>query len=271
MYLLYCDETNLEERNSDFLIYGGLIIPDGQAGDYSRAIDDIRHKFGVDRNYRLKFNPGPEGMDHSSFLNLKESVIQCSIDFGAQLICYLILHDIARGADEARRNGINTVCYHFDCILNRKKDSGLVLIDRFNDAGNQIDSHLRDKFTIGLQGMPYSKEMRLHNIVGFHYSAIGQSHFPSVVDVVLGSIRFAINAYTRSDERNLKSAKKIISLVSPLIWRDEKQGKIPELGICFSPKTINVPRYRSQYEGLQGFLAENGMETEQVITGERRY
>jgi hypothetical protein len=27
MHLFYCDETNLERRENDFFVYGGLIIP----------------------------------------------------------------------------------------------------------------------------------------------------------------------------------------------------------------------------------------------------
>jgi hypothetical protein len=210
LHLFYCDETNLERRAGDFLIYGGLMIDGATAVDFSAAMDELRARHKVPRDYHLKFNPSPAGFSHPQFIALKREVLELAARFGARLVVYVILHDIATSPDEARRNGINTVCYHFDCILNRVGGAGLVLIDRFNDAGNAVDAHLRDKFTIGLTGMPYSAEMRLSNIVGFHYSAIGQSHFPSIVDVALGSLRFAINAHTRAQAAHLATANTLL-------------------------------------------------------------
>ena len=87
---------------------------------------------------------------------------------------------------------LNRICYHFNCYLSPIHSHGLVLIDRFSDT--QIDSHLRKKFSTGLTGMPYGDTLKLQNIVGFHYSAIGQSHFGSLIDIVIGSFRYAVTA-----------------------------------------------------------------------------
>lgn len=271
MHLFYCDETNLEERAGDFLIYGGLIINTTTAKELSAAVDGLRVRHGVPRDYHLKFNPGPNGFSHAQFIALKQEVLQLAAQFGARLVVYVILHDIAIDPDTARRNGINTVCYHFDCILNRVGGTGLVLIDRFNDAGNAIDAHLRDKFTVGITGMPYSTEMRLTNIVGFHYSAIGQSHFPSIVDVTLGSLRLAINAHTRGTADLLPTANTLLRLLSPLFWRQNETDLIPELGFLFSPKVIRAPRYKAKYEELKAFLTGAGVATAQEITDLRTY
>ena len=59
MYLLYCDETNLEERAGDFLIYGGLMIGADQVLNLSLSLDALRHEHDVPPEYSLKFNPGP--------------------------------------------------------------------------------------------------------------------------------------------------------------------------------------------------------------------
>lgn len=271
MHLLYCDETNLEERAGDFLIYGGMVVSAEQALQLSNAVDEIRAAFGVDPSFRLKFNPGPEHLDHNNFIALKQKIVEAAIQYGARLIAYVILHDIATNPDEARRNGINVVCYHFDCILNRVGGPGLVLIDRFNDAGNQIEAHLSEKFSIGLKGLPYSKTKRLTNIVGFHYSVIGQSHFPSIVDIVLGSLRFAINAHTQTIERYLETSSTLLGLIGPLFWRENDASSVPELGLLFSPKTIKSDRYREIYQSLKDYLHQSGIKTEQVITAERTY
>ncbi|WP_375172717.1 hypothetical protein [Pseudooceanicola sp.] len=271
MHLFYCDETNLEERAGDFLIYGGLIIDGATAKEFSAAIDEMRTRRGVPRDYQLKFNPGPEAFTHEQFIALKQEVLQLTAHFGARLVVYTILHDVASNPDIARRNGINTVCYHFDCILNRLGGAGLVLIDRFNDEGNAIDAHLRDKFTVGITGLPYSPEMRLANISGFHYSAIGQSHFPSIVDVALGSLRLAINAHTRQMAGLLGTANTLLGLLSPLFWRQNDSDPVPELGFQFSPKVIRATRYREKYLGLKDFLARAGIVTYQEITDQRTY
>lgn len=271
MYLLYCDETNLEERAGDFLIYGGLMVDGVTASEFSAAIDELRVRHRVPRDYRLKFNPGPAGFTHLQFIALKQEVLALAGRFGARLLAYVILHDIAVDPHTARRNGINTICYHFHCILHRLGGSGLVLIDRFNDAGNAIDAHLREKFSIGLTGMPYGGEMRLPNIVGFHYSAIGQSHFPSIIDVSLGSLRFAINAHSRCQAANLPSANALLGLLSPLFWRQEVGGLVPEISFILSPKIVRAAKYRAQYEALKGFLAGGGVVLAQEITDRRMY
>lgn len=266
LHLFYCDETNLEERTGDFLIYGGLIIDGATAKEFSAAMDALRARHGVPRDYHLKFNPGPADFSHSRFIALKQEVLGLAAQFNAQLLVYVILHDVATNSDEARRNGINTVCYHFHCILNRLGGTGLVLIDRFNDQGNAIDAHLRERFTIGLRGLPYSAEMRLSNIVGFHYSAIGQSHFPSIVDVALGSLRFAINAHTRNQTINQQTAGALLGLLAPLFWRAAPSDPVAELSFQFSPRTVRSARYRRAYQSLKLFLATGGVPTAQTIT-----
>ena len=122
-----------------------------QAKALSSKIDEVRQRAGVEKGFKLKFNPGPVGMPHEDFIRLKQDVLEAAINHGAKLLTYLTLHDLAREPDVARRYGINTVCYHFHCALNRTQTPGLVLIDRFNDAGNAIDAHLSDKFSTGVQ------------------------------------------------------------------------------------------------------------------------
>lgn len=271
MFLLYCDESNLEERDGDFLIYGGLMIDADRAQSLSATVDKIRTGFGVPRDFPLKYNPGPKNLNHQRFIELKQAVIRAAQEHDAKFLCYVILHNIALNADEARRNGINSICFHFDCLLFRKKQTGLVLIDRFNDAGNQIEGHLREKFSIGIKDMPYSKEMRMENIVGFHYSAIGQSHFPSIIDIVLGSLRFSINSLTRKSEAHLESAKTQLKQLAPLFVRDKDGSPVLELSFYFSPKVIKIEKYRNAYLNLKQFLADSGIETAQPITAERQY
>jgi hypothetical protein len=131
VHLLYCDETNLEERKGDFFAYAGVVVEGARARDLSHVIDGIRTAAKVPANYRLKFNPGPECLDHQQFIELKKAVIAAAIDAKVGLLVSVILHDIAKSPEIARLNAINTLCFHFDCLLGRIPGPGLVLIDRF--------------------------------------------------------------------------------------------------------------------------------------------
>jgi hypothetical protein len=115
-------------------------------------------------------------------------------------------------------------------------------------------------------GLPFSKQLRLDRIVGFHYSAIGQSHFNSLIDIVIGSFRFSVNAL--KTQKHLETAKKILRILAPLFFRDDPSRDIPEISIFFSPKKIKAARYREQYQSLKDYLAENGIPTIQPITDE---
>lgn len=133
MKLLYCDETNFGKNANDFFVYGDIVIDAGSAASLSNQIEQIRKTRGVPRDYTLKFNPGPKEFTHEQFIELKSSIIKAAVEHDCKLLINLLLHDIASSSEDARRFSVNTLCYHFDCFLNRPKVPGLVLIDRFDD------------------------------------------------------------------------------------------------------------------------------------------
>jgi hypothetical protein len=266
MHLLYCDETNFQKLTGDFFVYGGLVIPGALAGKLASDIDGIRVSQKVPGDYLLKFNPGPETFSHEQFISLKKAVIESAVKHECHLLVNLLLHDVAKTSEDARRMGINTLAYHFDCFLNRPKEPGLMLIDRFSDK--TLDDQLKEKVAIGLTGdLPYSKELKLQRIVGYHVAAIGQSHFCSLVDVLLGSMRFAINAFTQNKVEHLASAGAILKQLSPLFFREggpfQDPSKVHEISLWFSPKQVKVQKYREQYIALSAYLAEHGIEAAQ--------
>ena len=271
MHLLYCDETNLNPNDTLFFVYGGVIIPGEKAKSLHNEIEKIREEYSIPSEFSLKFNPKPENLSHKDFIKVKQSVIKATIKNNCIFITSIILHKIAKSPDEARRKEINRILYHFDCYLNRNDQYGLCLIDRFSDK--QIDSHLREKFSIGLKGLPYSEKMRLENIIGFHYSAIGQSHFSSVIDIILGSFRYAINTYCsrKQDKQRLKAAGILLELIEPLFYRNDSEKNISELSLNYSPKVIKIESYRTQYQELKNFLKECGIHSSQEITDIRMY
>jgi len=269
MYLLYSDETNLEPRDFEFFIYGGIAIPGDNAKSLHDSIEKTRHKYDVPADCLLKFNPTPECLTHQQYINVKQSMIESAVSHGCRFFVSAILHNIATSPDDARRKEINRITYHYDCFLSRLNDYGLVLVDRFYDG--QIDAHLREKFAIGLRGFPYTDPMRLARIIGFHYSAIGQSHFSSIVDIALGSFRYAVNVHARNDQKNMPAARKLLKLIEPLFLRNPYTNNVDEISLFFSPKVVDAPKYKDKYQSLKDFLYDNGITAGQEITNMRKY
>jgi hypothetical protein len=266
MYLFYGDETNLNAKENEFFIYGGIAIPGDRALELSHTIDKIREDAAIEKSFQLKFKPKPENISHEDFNLVKQSIITTASQHGVLFLVSLILQNICTSISEARINEINRVFFHFDCLLSHAGESGVVLIDRFQDG--LIDSHLREKFSVGLTGLPYSCERRLKNIVGYHYSAIGQSHFGSVVDICLGSIRFAVNVFTRNEGQNFTTAKMLIQLLTPLFVKNP-DGAASVLSLNFSPKRIKAPVYLMKYQALKDFFTSCGLVAAQDIVSHR--
>lgn len=268
MFLLYCDETNFQKTPGDFFVYGGVAIPGAAARALADDIAAIRTAMKVPAAYELKFNPGPEGFSHQQFIDLKKTVIAAAVKHECKLLVNLCLHDIAKSSEEARRYGINTLAYHFDCFLNRPKVPGLMMIDRFSDK--QLDAQLKEKINVGLTGaLPFSATMKIEWIVGFHLAGIGQSHFCSLVDVVLGSLRFAINCFTQKKQEHQKSAGEILSQLAPLFFRESGQfidpTDVTPISLWFSPKEIKADKYAAMYNALRDHLTQHGIKAAQKI------
>jgi hypothetical protein len=252
-----------------FFVYGGISVEGDAALALSNEIDELRAKHEVPPEFFLKFNPGPTDLPHPDFIELKQGVIELARKHDCKLFASLILHDVAISPSVARLNEINRIVYHFDCYLARPNSHGLVLIDRFNDK--KIDHHLRQKFSVGITGLPYTPTKRLERVIGFHYAAIGQSHLCSVVDIALGSLRFAVNVCTANREASIPTAEKLMRLLSPLFFREEGSEKVSEIGLFFSPKVVNAPNYRSEYEKVQEFMSNCGVVPSQWSTGVSPY
>lgn len=133
MYLLYSDETNLDPANSDFFVYGGVAFNSVHAEGLSRDIAALRAKHGYKRADVLKFNTKerPAHVNAETHRLIKQGVMELAAHHEVKLFASMILHSVATSPDEARRNEINRIAYHYDCFLNREKDVGLVLVDMF--------------------------------------------------------------------------------------------------------------------------------------------
>jgi hypothetical protein len=262
VYLLYCDETNFQKKSGDFFVYGGVVIPPDAAAAVADDIERLRSGLAVPKDYIFKFNPGPAGFSHERFIELKKATMEVAAKHGLKLLVNLLLHDIAKSSEDARLYGVNTLCYHFDCFLHRPQSHGLVLIDRFNDKS--IDGQLQEKLAVGLTGpLPYGDSLKLKRIVGYHYTAIGQSHFCSLIDVLLGSLRFAINAFTQGNAAHVESANTMLQQLAPLFL--EEHGVVSPISFWFSPKEVRHAAYRERYLALKGYLTQQGIKIGQDL------
>ena len=69
--------------------------------------------------------------------------------------------------------------------------------------------------------------------------------------IVVGSLRFAINAFSRDEKHNMKTASKLLQLLISLFYQSNTQkNKISEFSLFFSPKVITACAYRGKYQQL---------------------
>lgn len=268
MHLLYADETNLDPRGHEFFVYGGIVIPCETAKELHNDFEALRIKFKITPETILKFNPRPNHLTHEEFIAVKSAVFEIAVKAKCTFLITLSYHKILKSVEEARRGEINRIAFHFNSLLNRRNDSGLMLIDRFSDK--QLDQHLREKFSVGLTGMPYSDTLRLKRLLGIHYSAIGQSHFTSLIDILIGSVRFAVDSFASDKEGARTTARTILEKMGPLFER-ETDKRVSDLSIHFTPQIIKVKSYRERYQALKDFFTACGSEPAQGISEYRMY
>jgi hypothetical protein len=257
---------NVDPKHSEFFVYGGIAIPGDRAAELSDDIETLRKLYQYQPTDPLKFNTRerPKHLNTKAHAEIKRLLIKCVAKREVKLFASFILHKIAKqGPEEARRREINRICLHFNTFLQRVDGHGLILIDTFNDG--QRDAILREKFSIGVKGLPHSPTLRLDRILGLHVASIGTSNFCSAIDIVLGSLRFAINS--RTDANNYSTAMTLLKQIEPLCLRTNS-GQVDKLSLFFSPKTIEIPPFRKTYLALQKMLTKAGMESEQEITDE---
>jgi hypothetical protein len=260
MYLLYGDESNYTSSDGDYQIYAGVAIPAGQAEWLSSRISSLRTNAGVRSDEQLKFAPRPDALTHGQFKELRSDIVQAASGAGVALLVVITPHEINPSRpDQIRLCAINTVTLHFDTMLvNTKHDCGVMILDRFDDK--QVDTLTRQNVSVGLSGpLPYSRVLSLKKVLGIHYATIGQSHFCSLVDIVAGSFRLAVNEFDKEDGRH-GMAKEVLQVLSPLFDRHPQTNEIFGYSLSVLPKhEIRKPALRKRVRDLLSFLEEAGL------------
>jgi hypothetical protein len=91
-----------------------------------------------------------------------------------------------------------------------------------------------------------------------------------LIDIVMGSFRYAVNAFTRNDAGGIQTAANLLHLLQPLFVTNAN-GHIREASLFFSPKIVKSDKFRAQYVALKKHLTDHGLIAEQTITDERTY
>lgn len=126
MHLLYTDEVNMNPENSEFFVYAGVSIPGDNAAALHADIEALRQRNGYKPGDPLKFNTveRPVYVDAGQHQAAKRELMEAAAKHGVKLFASFLLHNIVKDSDidQARRNEINRVCFHFNSYLNRISD-----------------------------------------------------------------------------------------------------------------------------------------------------
>lgn len=149
-FLLFADEGNPEQTDvNKFFCYGGTFIPTRHYSALSKAIEQLRNKYDLDRTDPLKFasRDRPKGMDVQTHTKLKNEVYSLAFKHEVKFCGYGILHAISRHHDHNTLVGFgaNNLLSKFNQFLGENRAKGWANFDRMNTS-NPF-GYLREKFS----------------------------------------------------------------------------------------------------------------------------
>lgn len=261
MFWLITDETNVEPQPGRFFIYGGLIMTPEQMSGAHEAIQEIRQKYGFSDadDFKFETRSRPQAMTIEKWTSAKREAITAAENLGITLIIYVVLHDIAgnKSVTQITEWAPNSVVAHFDMrFLAEKMSYGAVCIDRVDEKFGY--RYLSSKFQEGIK-LPGRSPEKLRRIIHYSISCNGASHVSSLVDIVLGGMRYAVNTAGGVGKEEL--AKEILPPIARMMWHSVKADgsrRVGGYGFLQYPKEVKVPAYREQYVGLARTLSEWG-------------
>ncbi|HKU51713.1 MAG TPA: hypothetical protein VJQ25_04545, partial [Nitrospira sp.] len=188
---------------------------------------------------------------------------------GVTFSAYVIHHGIARpkGVELSRAWAINTLCYQFDTYLAASNEPGTVNIDIFDERS--LYAIMIEKFSRGLVDFKDKPDYRLRNIVSVNAAKLGASHFGSIIDILIGSLRFAVN--NREVAEQAKTCDDLLTQLAPLFHRRPGATEVSALGLSYRPKDILSSDYFDETLKLHKYLSQRGICAEDLPTFQGRY
>lgn len=251
MYILFCDETNLQPAaKARFFAFGGLIVHLDKLPELHSRVEAIRRKYRYGPGDKFKFdtNARPKHLSPDEGASAKGELVEACRAAGCVFIVSVIHHDLAEGSTREQLVGFgaNTVIGRFHQYLLANNAHGIVIVDRL--PMDKDYQYLTEKFSVGLT-FPDGKSIRLPRICLVASSCIGASHGISAVDVVLGAFRYCIN-----DPKSPELARELLVQVTRLLWH-ERHGDVIQVGgrgLIMRPElhSIKAPMYKALYQGL---------------------
>ena len=260
LYFLFTDETNKDpSEESEFFIYGGLIVSADKLTELHSRIASIRERHGYRPGDRFKFTTkGRPGHVTSEQHRLaKKAVLQDCSELGIKLAAYVVLHEIARKRMEKELIGwgANAIAVEFDRFLEEQDSTGICVVDRYQGDFE----YLQEKFEAGLR-RENGQTTRSDRILAFASSCDGASHAMSAIDIILGAFRYCVNDRDRGS-----AAREMFPMVARMLWQRWTGSKTSHSGMfatLFWPRRVRSPKYQRAYAELDEHL--------EVLAGEGR-
>jgi hypothetical protein len=257
MRFLFLDETNLVASQGDFFIYGGLVITPEQMPVLHDAVSQIRATFKFQPTDSLKFHTRsrPDHLSIADWTLAKSQVIAAAEAAGVRLLSYVVLHDIAKQQTQETllEWALNAIVSHFDLkYLAEHSDRGAVCLDRLDEKFSY--AYFQDKFSNGVT-LHDGRTVLLSRIVYYSTTCDGASHLSSIVDIVLGGLRYCVNS--ASGTGNDAVAAQIFPPVARMMWSKDSanERKIGGYGFLQYPREVRVPAYQERYRALATALS----------------
>lgn len=194
MYLLFTDETNREDNDSEFFLMGGVAIPFQNSHTLNSRIQEIRRRHGYTVQDSLKYarSSKPTHVSNEQFNAAKSEVLDLCGEFGVKVFLYVCHHLIAENKSpiEKFQWGSNGLLWNVNNFLKEIGSSAWVLQDRHPVEGEF--TYYKQRF---MESQPEYEDHyhKLNKIIGFGSTCDGASHLASIADISLGSYRFCIN------------------------------------------------------------------------------
>jgi len=237
MYALLLDETNKERtETSRFFLYGGVFFHLDTASALHREMKTIRERAGFKETDLFKFqtHSRPKSVSKDKFNQAKEKVLSLCEKHKVLFIAYMVSHNVAYSQSLQKKIewASKEIIYQFNEYLARHKEKGIVIFDNLPFKGGV--KYLRELFCKGITTATTRNNPQIpKNIVGYSISTIGASHLNSIMDIILGSFRYCVNA-----NRINNIVKKLLPKVRNLMYGiEDRNGNkyVREFGLLLRP------------------------------------
>lgn len=219
---------------------------------------EIRQKYGFRDGDSLKCHTRsrPKHVEVEQWTSAKSEIIDLALDLDLTMMVNAIHHRIMASKDSQTKAvwALENLTKHFsDSFLADRDSSGAVCIDRMPDnyAFGQIEKMMQAQ--IDRNGA----KVGIPRIVHYSFTSEGASHFNSIVDICLGTLRFCCTAAFDRKERSTQISREVFPKLYRLLHKDPRTNLANGAGLFFLPIVVHADSIRARYDQLSRFLQEH--------------